>query len=434
MICPKCGEDMGFNQFCPHCGSDSGVKPEKGGKFNVKDLLTRRNIEYLIAAAGVLPFALTVIRGVLGIFSAVPLLGIIFTIVKVLVTVAVILAEAGACAGIVLMILRENNMRTLPGYLALGAAGVSLINVIIITASGGNGVTFLLSLITLTAAAEISSRVFFQNMELSSTIDVNKDIEVYTAIIKKAVEESKQQKAEQERIAQTSQSANVSYFDGGGIELLGYMILTAILDGITFGIASPWTTCMVLKWRKQHTVIDGRRLAFTGTGLQLLGLFIKWALLCIITLGIYSFFAYVDFLKWEASHTFFDDEHPVQGAVNPNSRFDGTTLEFFGYSILASIIIIFTLGIAFPWAYTMIIKWQMSHYTVSGVRMSFDGNGLQFLGTCILCMLLCLVTFGIYSPWATVQLNKWCYRHTKGETLAGYVGEDDNYAGVSLTK
>ena len=60
----------------------------------------------------------------------------------------------------------------------------------------------------------------------------------------------------------------------------------------------------------------------------------------------------------------------------------------------------------------MLMNWQMSHYVVSGYRMSFDGKGLQFLGTCIICILLCLVTFGIYSPWAVVRLNKWTYSHT----------------------
>lgn len=427
MMCPKCGADTGSNRFCPKCGHDLGAQTANDGKFNVKDLLTRKNIEYVTAAAGVLPCALSLIKGIFGIFSEVPLLGTIFTVFSVLLTIVVILAEVGACAGIGMLIAKDGSLRSVSGYLAAGAAGVSLINVIIITATGGgNFGTFLLSLITLAAAADMVSRVLLQGMELSSSIDVGRDMGVYTDFIKQAVEESKRQKAEQQQImAQAATDRAVSYFDGGGIELLGYMIITAILNAVTFSIASPWTTCMVVKWRKSHTVINGRRLAFTGTGGQLLGLYIKWVLLSIITLGIYAFFAYVDYLKWEAAHTFFDDENPAGGSVNPNSSFDGNTFEFIGYSILSGLITIFTLGIGFPWAYTMLMNWQMSHYVISGRRMSFDGKGLQFLGTCIICILLCLITFGIYSPWATIRLNKWLYSHTKEAIPAGYVQPDE---------
>lgn len=418
MRCPNCGADTGFNQFCPSCGFDTGAKTD--GKFNVKDLLTRQNIEYLIAAAGVFPLALTVIKGAFGIFSEIPVIGTVMMIMDAVLTMVVILAELAACGFTGLLIAKEYTMRSPSGYLAAGASGISLINVIIIAAnSGGNGVTFLLCLVTLAAAAEMISKVFLQKLELADSIDISRDAAVYSELIRKAYAEAQQQKAlQQQMAAEAAQHYPVSCFDGGGFELLGYTILTGILSAVTFGIASPWLTCMLLKWRKSHTVIGGRRLTFTGTGWQLIGLFIKWVLLIIITLGIYSFFAYVDFLKWDAKHTFFDDEHPAKGAVNGNSSFDGNTFEYIGYALAGGFITLFTLGIGFPWACTMLMNWQMKHYIISGFRMSFDGTGLQFLGTCIICELLCIITFGLYSPWTVIRMNKWIYSHTKPEQPA----------------
>lgn len=410
---------MGLNRFCPRCGNDSGGQTSGNGKISLNDILTRQNIEYLVAAAGVLPLVLSILKDVSGLFSEVPLMGTVFKVLNVLLTIVVIAAEVGACAGAGILISKDRSLQSPSGYLAAGAALVSAFNVIMITAGGGgNFITFLLSLLTLAAAADMLSRVVFQKGTLADPIDIARDMGVYTVFIKQAADESRRQRAEQQQMIAQAQAANrmtASFFDGSGIELLGYVVLTVILDSITFGLASPWTTCMIVKWTKSHTVINGRRLTFTGKGGQLFLLFLKWVLLSVITLGIYSFFAVVDYLKWEASHTFFEDEHPAAGMVNNNSRFDGNTFEYIGYSIVTSIVNSLTLCIAFPWMCTILMNWQMSHYVISGRRLSFDGKGMQFLGTYIVCILLCAVTFGIYSPWAVVKLNKWAFAHTKEE-------------------
>lgn len=433
MVCPKCGAQIGSGDlFCTKCGfsvnAQQNAQMPQGGRKNWKDYLTRENIEYLVAAAGAFPLVLMIAGDILGFFGGIYAIGFIFRAVKAIITFAVIISALGACAGIGLLMTKDRSMMSPSGYLAAGAAGLSLISVIITAASkGSNGFAFVIGLIALIAGLDVISRVFLQNAGLASNIDIGKDFGLIADFIKKAIDQFKQQKAEQERLvaqARAQSASSVSYFDGKGLELLGYMLLTSILSALTFSLATPWTVCMMLKWRKSHTVINGRRLTFTGTGGQMLGLWIKWILLSLITFGIYAFFAYVDYLKWEARHTFFDDEHPANGAENPNSAFDGNTLEFVGYSLLGSLITSVTLGIAFPWVWAMLMDWEMKHYVVSGYRMSFDGNGLQFLGTCIVCILLCAVTFGLYSPWATIRMNNWVYSHTHTAVPmvpAGYV-------------
>ncbi len=82
---------------------------------------------------------------------------------------------------------------------------------------------------------------------------------------------------------------NVSYFDGGLLQLIGWRILGFFVTVLTLGICYPWAFCMVYRWEAKHTVINGHRLSFDGSAIQLFGNWIKWLLLTIITLGIYSF-------------------------------------------------------------------------------------------------------------------------------------------------
>ncbi len=47
--------------------------------------------------------------------------------------------------------------------------------------------------------------------------------------------------------------------------------LSALICGLTLGIATPWAVCTMQNWKTKHTVVDGQRLYFDGTGAQLFG-------------------------------------------------------------------------------------------------------------------------------------------------------------------
>ncbi|MBE6896071.1 MAG: DUF898 family protein [Ruminococcaceae bacterium] len=96
---------------------------------------------------------------------------------------------------------------------------------------------------------------------------------------------------------------NESKFTGGLLGFIGINILSAIITGITLGIAAPWAICLKQEWIAKHTIIDGHKLYFDGTGGQLFGNYIKWFLLTIITLGIYGFWLDIKMKQWIVKHT-----------------------------------------------------------------------------------------------------------------------------------
>ena len=98
-----------------------------------------------------------------------------------------------------------------------------------------------------------------------------------------------------------------SYFDGGLLSYVGWIILGTIVTIVTLGIAYPWALCMVYGWKINHTVVNGKRLKFIGTGIGLFGNWIKWFLLTIVTCGIYSFWLFIALEKWKVKNTVFEN-------------------------------------------------------------------------------------------------------------------------------
>ncbi len=86
---------------------------------------------------------------------------------------------------------------------------------------------------------------------------------------------------------------NKSYFDGDIFSYIGYSIICGILIVITIGFGTPWAVCIMLRWKTNHTVIDGRRMYFDGNGASLFGHWVVWYLFV---------FHYIRYLWFLANH------------------------------------------------------------------------------------------------------------------------------------
>lgn len=199
-----------------------------------------------------------------------------------------------------------------------------------------------------------------------------------------------------------------SYFDGNTWQLIGYRILSALVNTITLGIAYPWMLCMVQRWEVKHTVIHGRRLKFNGHGHQLIGKYLLWVFLTIITFGIYGIWLGLGMKKWVVKHTVYaDEERPV------DSYFSGGAGGYLGIHILQFVLTLFTLGIGKAWADKMVLKWEARHTHIGGSPLEFNGTGGQLFVKYLLLALLTPLTLGIYALFFTVIYMKWQVKHTE---------------------
>ena len=104
-------------------------------------------------------------------------------------------------------------------------------------------------------------------------------------------------------------------------------------------------------------------------------------------------------------------------AKSKNFEFDGGAATYLGTSILAFLITILTLGIAYPYALVLQQRWKAKHTYVQAYRLKFIGTGLGLFGNWIKWLFLCIVTLGIYSFWVAPRVTKWVVEHTDFDEL-----------------
>lgn len=95
-----------------------------------------------------------------------------------------------------------------------------------------------------------------------------------------------------------------------------------------------------------------------------------------------------------------------------DSYFDGGLAQQVGYTILGALVTAFTLGICYPWAFTMLYSWETKHTVLNGHRLYFDGTAMQLFGQWIKWLFLTVITLGIYGFWLNIKLKKWKTSHT----------------------
>jgi hypothetical protein len=329
----------------------------------------------------------------------VPVINLVYKLLYFLIKLIFVVASGASLGSIAYVIATKPEKRNLWSYISCGGNALSFIACLLMAFGKLKVVAFIFALAGIVWGVDALSRVLFQNKGVETEPNVGEDLQIYKAAYEKY-------KAEHpvEEVDTTSQEA--SYFDGDGLELLGLTILTSFLSMITCSIATPWMLCKIYKWRKTHTVINGRRLDFVGTGGSLIGHWILWTFLTIITCGIYSFFMYVALKKWELKNTVYADQPEVTGV------FDGNSFQYFGYGLLQSLLLMLTCGLAAPWTITMIQKWMTRHESIGSDRMKYEGTAMGILGQYIIIALLTVITCGIYSSWGIVRMNKYIVAHT----------------------
>lgn len=103
---------------------------------------------------------------------------------------------------------------------------------------------------------------------------------------------------------------------------------------------------------------------------------------------------------------------PMYTAAVSSSDWDGGVLDTVINSIIASLIISVTCGIATPWAVCYMMRFILEHTIIDGKRLTFDGTGGQLFGQWIKWFVLTVITCGIYSFWVIPRMYRWIASHT----------------------
>ncbi len=114
---------------------------------------------------------------------------------------------------------------------------------------------------------------------------------------------------------------------------------------------------------------------------------------------------------------------------HPSSFFDGGVLGYLGWHLLGVLLTVISLGILYPLAEILILKWEYKHTVINGKRLVFDGGYFSLLGHVLLWILLSVITLGIYTFFIPVAWNKWVTKHVHYE---GNVGGQSFFTGTTL--
>jgi uncharacterized membrane protein YjgN (DUF898 family) len=92
--------------------------------------------------------------------------------------------------------------------------------------------------------------------------------------------------------------------------------------------------------------------------------------------------------------------------------FDGGAATYIGTGLLAALITVCTLGIAYPYALVLRERWRAKHTYIDGRRLVFTGTGIGLFGLWVKWLLLIVVTLGIYGLWVGPRIQRWRVEHT----------------------
>lgn len=432
MYCTNCGKKITDEaMFCPFCGAPTLpdlIKPEEpaGEPVSVNEpvrsgvtvrvgkstLDLAQIVEMLAGIVGfllLLPLMINAVSNVLGFITYTLIRPMIFAR-KAIIWIVRILSLAELLGLGYLIFTERYKEKTIPGI----AAGTALLVFIATLLSRYSTIFALLAIAAMVPGFDLFLKVFIRKTGLQGTFDLQGDLDYIQEAYRKTETIDPAQYTDV-NIPKYEATVEIdpldSYFDGSGIECLGYIVVMILLTMFTCGLCLPWGIVRFQQWEKSHTVIEGQRLSFNGTAMQLFGLWLKWFLLTVITCGIYSFFAYVDLQKWITKHTTYVGMELPEGNEYMASFFDGNTFEYIGYGVMTYILCVCTCGIAYPWCATMLQKWQNKSTVIEGDRLFYDGTGGGLFATYIICFLLTLITCGIYSPWAYIRFRKYIVNH-----------------------
>jgi uncharacterized membrane protein YjgN (DUF898 family) len=202
-------------------------------------------------------------------------------------------------------------------------------------------------------------------------------------------------------------------YSGTGGEMLGKLLVGAILSVLTLGLYSPWFVVGLCKYVFSRTTIKttastNLKLEFNGSGGRLFVIYVVGYWLSLLTIGIYAAWLLNDAIRFFSENSTASDEQGGRWQL----RYQGTGRELLGVLVVGALLTLVTLGVYTPWFLCKLQKHVLSRMEIleNGApvgRLDFVGDGGDLFVTFLVGYLLTFVTLGIYMPWFQVNIMKF---------------------------
>ncbi|HDZ91500.1 MAG: DUF898 family protein [Deltaproteobacteria bacterium] len=200
-------------------------------------------------------------------------------------------------------------------------------------------------------------------------------------------------------------------FSGSGRDYLSLFIIHLfLLSTLTLGIYSPWAWVRLFKLKASHTLINGKRVAFTGTGSSFFVICLTNLLLIIVTLGIYSPWAVCRISQWKTRNTLVDGK---------TSTFVGAGGRLFLFYLLhLTLLPMLTFGLYYFYGIYRYYAWKEVHTRYGGEKTSFGSgfwglmkiflvSSLIWLAPAVAARILSIPLVDLFAPLFFIILAPW---------------------------
>ena len=150
-------------------------------------------------------------------------------------------------------------------------------------------------------------------------------------------------------------------YRGELMSLLQIFISGFFLSILTLGIYSAWFAINVRKYVLENVRFGSIKFHYTGKGSEFLLLVLKGYFLTLLTLGIYMFWFAKDMFNY-----YIDNIKLEQDGRIIELRSTATGGGYFGLIVVNLLIIVFSLGLATPWAIVRTLEFVFSNVLIEG--------------------------------------------------------------------
>lgn len=163
------------------------------------------------------------------------------------------------------------------------------------------------------------------------------------------------------RMSRTSWRGIRFGYRGNRGELFGLSIKGLLLTIVTLGIYGSWFTMSLRNYVLGNIRFGNAEFKYKGNGGEFFVLNLKGYLLTLFTLGIYMFWWQKDLFAYYVNNLSLQ-----RGNENIKLKCTATGGDFFAFTIVNLLLVIFTLGIALPWVMIRTLKFICSKIEVTG--------------------------------------------------------------------